>query len=189
MNAWVEFLIRHSYPILFFWVFVEQLGLPLPGLPLLLAAGALAGSGQLNLTAAVAVPVLACVCSDFLWFQVGRHRGSVVLGSICPHFSRARFLRTTNRGSFSAPRCKISPDREIHSGLNLAAAPLAGIFRMRLRRFLPFDVVGALFWAGGYVAAGFVFSKQIEMVAHYALRARRVAADPSPRRAHSHIRF
>ena len=82
MSAWVEFLIRHSYPILFFWVLVEQLGLPLPGLPLLLAAGALAGSGRLNLAAAVAVPVLACVCSDFLWFQVGRSRGSTVLGWI-----------------------------------------------------------------------------------------------------------
>jgi hypothetical protein len=55
-------------------------------------------------------------------------------------------------------------------GLNLAAAPLAGIFRMRIRRFLPFDAIGALFWAGGYVVVGFAFSEQIEMVAHYALR-------------------
>jgi membrane protein DedA with SNARE-associated domain len=59
MSPWVEFLVRHSYPILFFWVLVEQLGLPLPGLPLLLAAGALAGAGQLNLAVAVTLPVLA----------------------------------------------------------------------------------------------------------------------------------
>jgi membrane protein DedA with SNARE-associated domain len=55
-------------------------------------------------------------------------------------------------------------------GLNLAAAPLAGIFRMRVRRFLPFDALGALFWAGGYVVVGFAFSEQIEMVVHYSLR-------------------
>jgi membrane protein DedA with SNARE-associated domain len=170
MNAWVEFLIRHSYPILFFWVLVEQLGLPLPGLPLLLAAGALAGSGRLNLAAAVALPVLACVCSDFLWFQVGGYRGSAVLGWICrislePDSCVRRtediFLRY---GAKSLLIAKFVP------GLNLAAAPLAGIFRMRIRRFLPFDVLGALFWAGGYVVVGFAFSEQLEMVAHYALR-------------------
>jgi len=40
----LHFLVRHGYALLFFWVFVEQAGLPIPSAPLLLAAGALAGS-------------------------------------------------------------------------------------------------------------------------------------------------
>jgi hypothetical protein len=55
-------------------------------------------------------------------------------------------------------------------GLNFAAAPLAGISRMRIRRFLPFDALGALFWAGGYVGLGFAFSEQLETIGLYALR-------------------
>src|SRR5437660_1540574 len=38
-----EFLIHHGLAVLFGWVLVEQLGVPIPAMPLLLAAGALAG--------------------------------------------------------------------------------------------------------------------------------------------------
>src|SRR4026207_3997 len=40
-----DFLIRHGYPVLFGWVLLEQLGLPIPAAPLLIAAGALARAG------------------------------------------------------------------------------------------------------------------------------------------------
>jgi hypothetical protein len=41
-----EFLIRHGYAVLFGWVLIEQLGLPIPAAPLLVAAGALARAGK-----------------------------------------------------------------------------------------------------------------------------------------------
>ena len=41
MNGTVEFLVRHGYLLLFVWVLAEQLGLPLPSAPLLLAEGPL----------------------------------------------------------------------------------------------------------------------------------------------------
>jgi hypothetical protein len=50
-----EFLIRHGYAVLFGWVLLEQLGLPIPAAPLLVAAGALARAGKMNLTFAVAL--------------------------------------------------------------------------------------------------------------------------------------
>jgi membrane protein DedA with SNARE-associated domain len=49
MNSTLEFLVRHGYVLLLGWVFVEQLGLPIPSVPLLLAAGALAGAGRMNI--------------------------------------------------------------------------------------------------------------------------------------------
>lgn len=170
MSAWLEFLIRYSYPIVFLWVFVEQLGLPLPGLPLLLAAGALAGRGYLNLAAVIVLPVLACVCSDFLWFQIGRHRGIGVLGWICRLSLEPDSCVRRTEDMFVRYGAKSLLISKFVPGLNFAAAPLAGISRMRIRRFLPFDALGAFFWAGGYVALGFIFSWQLEKVALYALR-------------------
>ena len=41
-----DFLIRHGYLLLFGWVLLEQMGLPIPALPLLIAAGALARAGK-----------------------------------------------------------------------------------------------------------------------------------------------
>jgi membrane protein DedA with SNARE-associated domain len=46
MNETIQFLIRNGYAVLFSWVLFEQLGLPVPAAPLLLAAGALAGGLQ-----------------------------------------------------------------------------------------------------------------------------------------------
>ena len=49
MDGTTEFLIRHGLPLIFAVVFVEQMGLPLPAPPWLLAAGALSAVGRFNL--------------------------------------------------------------------------------------------------------------------------------------------
>jgi membrane protein DedA with SNARE-associated domain len=39
LDETIQFLIRHGYALLFGWVLIEQMGLPIPAVPLLLAAG------------------------------------------------------------------------------------------------------------------------------------------------------
>jgi len=60
----IQFLIQHGYALLFGWVLVEQIGLPIPAIPLLLAAGALAGSGRMNFTLAMALVIIAVLEAD-----------------------------------------------------------------------------------------------------------------------------
>ena len=83
MHGTVEFLVRHGYVVLLVWVFAEQLGLPVPSVPLLLAAGALAGTGRLNLIASLFLTVLAAVSADSIWYSLGRLKGIKVLRLIC----------------------------------------------------------------------------------------------------------
>jgi membrane protein DedA with SNARE-associated domain len=45
MQSLIDVLIRHGYSVVFGWVLAEQIGLPLPAEPFLLAAGGVAGSG------------------------------------------------------------------------------------------------------------------------------------------------
>jgi membrane protein DedA with SNARE-associated domain len=40
MDEVIQFLLRHGYTLLFLFVFAEQIGLPLPAIPILLAMGA-----------------------------------------------------------------------------------------------------------------------------------------------------
>jgi hypothetical protein len=47
---------------------------------------------------------------------------------------------------------------------------LAGIFRMRLPRFLVWDGAGTLLWIGTFVGTGYLFSAQLERIAVLALR-------------------
>src|SRR5712664_3535987 len=69
------FLIRHGYLILFASVLAQQLGLPLPSTPFILAAGALAYMGQLNFGVAL--------LADLMWYEIGRRRGIKVLQFLC----------------------------------------------------------------------------------------------------------
>ena len=76
MNEMLEFVVRHGYLLVFAWVFVEQAGLPIPAAPLLLAAGALSGSHQMNLGLAITFAVLAAMASDALWYNWGGEKVS-----------------------------------------------------------------------------------------------------------------
>jgi membrane protein DedA with SNARE-associated domain len=64
MHSVLEFLLHHGYAVLLIWVFAEQLGLPVPSLPILLAAGALAGSGKFNFAGSIFLSVLAALVAD-----------------------------------------------------------------------------------------------------------------------------
>ncbi|HEX4642366.1 MAG TPA: hypothetical protein VH161_02825, partial [Candidatus Acidoferrales bacterium] len=70
MNETLQFVVRHGYLLVFAWVFVEQAGLPIPSAPMLLAAGALAGSHQMNLGLAISLAVLGAVASDSMWYEL-----------------------------------------------------------------------------------------------------------------------
>jgi membrane protein DedA with SNARE-associated domain/rhodanese-related sulfurtransferase len=170
MKGTLEFLVRHGYMVLYVWVVCEQIGLPVPSIPMLLAAGALAGAGRMNLAVVILLAVLACMTSDLLWYQLGLQRGGKVLQWICkislePDSCVRRtedfFLRL---GPKSLLIAKFLP------GLNAAAAPVAGILRIRRARFIFYDALGSLFWAGTIATLGYVFSDQLEDVAVYALR-------------------
>lgn len=170
MKSTVEFLVRHGYAVLFVWVLLEQIGLPLPSVPLLLAAGALAGANRMNIWAVLPLPVLACVCADLLWYEVAKHRGSLVLRWICRISLEPDSCVRRTEDLYSRHGVRWLLVAKFIPGLNAAAAPLAGIFQVGGARFLLFDIAGAIFWAGSFTALGFVFSDQLEDVAAYAVR-------------------
>jgi membrane protein DedA with SNARE-associated domain len=168
MLTTIEFLLRHGYVVLLFWVFAEQAGFPIPAMPILLAAGALAGDGRMNLPAALLVCVLAAVTADSLWFQFGRMKGMQVLHLLCRiSLEPDSCVRRTqglfvNQGARSLVLAKFLP------GLSTVAPPLAGIVRMRPWRFLLFDALGAVLWAGTFLGLGYAFSSEIERFAAHA---------------------
>ena len=77
MNGTVEFLVNYGYAALFACVLAEQIGLPVPAAPFLLAAGALAGLGKLAL--ALLLAVVASLIGDTVWYYLGKMRGMAVL--------------------------------------------------------------------------------------------------------------
>src|SRR5580698_1681158 len=83
MNECIEFLVRHGTAVLFVAVFADQIGIPLPAAPWLLAAGALAGTGKMNWMVALGSASIGSVAADLIWFYLGRRYGNRVLGLLC----------------------------------------------------------------------------------------------------------
>ena len=79
----MEFLVIHGYMVLIAAVLAEQIGLPVPATPFLLAAGALAGLRKFNFGEVLAVAAIASLISDCIWFYLGKRRGSSILGLLC----------------------------------------------------------------------------------------------------------
>jgi membrane protein DedA with SNARE-associated domain len=169
MNQAIDFLMRHGYSVLFALVFAEQIGLPIPAVPVLLAAGALAGSGQISFAGALMLGVLASLASDTIWYEIGRRRGVKVLNLLCKISLEPDSCVRRTEGIFAKHGARSLLVAKFIPGLNTVAPPLAGIFHMRLPRFLLFDAGGALLWAGGFMGLGWLFSDQLEWVAEHAL--------------------
>ena len=165
-----DFLLLHGYALLFGAALAAQLGVPVPGAPVLLAAGALAKSGHMGLAQVLALSVLASLLGHALWFEAGRRRGGAVLRLLCrisiePDSCVRRtedvFARHGGRALVAAPWVP---------GLATIAPPLAGMSGMRWRRFLLLDGLGAFVWAVVFAGLGFAFGPQLTEAAQVALR-------------------
>jgi membrane protein DedA with SNARE-associated domain/rhodanese-related sulfurtransferase len=159
-----QFLINHGLPFVFAAVFLEQMGLPLPAVPCLLAAGALAATRQFNLPLGIGIAVIACLVADFFWFYLGRHRGNQVLGLLCrislePDSCVRRTMNVFTRyGMRGVVVAKFVP------GMSTITPPLAGMSRIGAGRFLLFDGLGSLLYCGVFILLGYFFSKQMAQI-------------------------
>jgi membrane protein DedA with SNARE-associated domain len=169
MHSTLDFLLRHGYVVLLGWVFAEQIGLPVPSLPLLLAAGALAGTHHLSFWFSLFLSVVAAVTADSIWYALGRVKGIKVLQLLCKISLEPDSCVRRTEGVFSRQGARSLLVAKFLPGLSTVAPPLAGIFHMRLRRFLLFDGGGSILWAGTFLGLGYVFSGEIERIAERAL--------------------
>lgn len=170
MSDAVEFLVRHGEAIVFAAVFAEQIGLPVPAIPVLLAAGALAGAGKMSLTWAVLLSLVACFAGDFIWYELGRHRGRHALNLLCRISLEpdSCVRRTENffgrHGLYSLILAKFIP------GLSTITPALAGLFGVKGRQFLLYNGLGALLWSASFIVPGYLFSNQLESMVEQAAR-------------------
>lgn len=154
--------LRHAYSVLFGWVLVEQAGLPIPSVPLMLAAGTMSAAHKVQLALIIAVVLLACFMADTMWWWLGRRFGSRVLdflcrmsldASTCVHRAQGSIAR---RGGVTLLFAKFVP------GVSTIAAPIAGQAGMSFQEFVMFDMAGTLVWAAAWLFAGRFFGDIVE---------------------------
>ena len=168
MKQMVEFLAQHGYWVLFVSVLGRQACLPVPANLLLLAAGALAGLGRLNLAGIILFAVAAFLLADTAWYGAGRTWGRKTLEFVCGAAADPSACVGKIASKFSRHGARLLLVSKFIIGVDAVAAPMAGISRTGLRRFLVFDAMGAILWSSVYTALGYIFSDQLDHVAEYA---------------------
>jgi len=164
MNATAEFVLRHGYALLFFWILAEQAALPIPSVPLLLVCGALVKAGRMNSMTILFLGLLACLIADGLWFGIGRGRGARVLRFLCRmSLEPDSCVRQTENG-FARYGVKLLLISKFIPGMNALAAPLAGSAGTGWLEFAAFETVGAALWIAAWGCVGYLFSTQLDEI-------------------------
>lgn len=162
--------VQYGYWIVFVGILLDNAGLPLPGELLLIALGALARGGDLDLGLGVLIAAAAAMSGDSVGYWLGRLWGDRLLHAYC-------------RVTLGSQKCVQKAVAFYHLrgpvavvfgrfvvGVRAFLFPLAGSARMPYARFLLFDCFGALIWSGLFVLAGYSIGWQVER-AHDGYRA------------------
>ncbi len=153
----IEFFVDHAYAILFLWVLVEQLGMPVPSIPLLLTAGTLSATHRVSAFSALLAVVAACLISDSTWYALGRRYGARVIRLLCKLSLEASTCVAKTEGYFTRRGAETLLFAKFVPGLSTVSAPIAGQTGMPYSRFLLYDLSGTLLWSVSFVFAGRFF--------------------------------
>lgn len=162
MDPFLAKVARHGLWIVFGNVFLEQIGAPIPALPTLIVAGALAADGRIGLVPLLAAALSASILADTVWYLIGRWQGRRVLRLVCRiSLSPDSCVRRTEdlferRGMLSLVFAKFIP------GYNTVAPPLAGAMGTTLPAFLLWGGLGGLLWIAFALTLGWVFHGAVD---------------------------
>jgi undecaprenyl-diphosphatase len=160
-----------TYLLVGVMAFVETgafIGLIAPGETVMLVGGLIAGQGRVEVLVLIGLAWACAVAGDVTSFYLGRRLGRQFLVTHGAKVSITEERLESVERFFDRHGGKaILLGRFV--GLVRAIAPfLAGSTRMALRRFLPYDVIGAGLWASTFIVLGYLFWQSFGTLLNYA---------------------
>jgi membrane protein DedA with SNARE-associated domain len=150
----------HGYWTLAVTLLLENAGIPLPGETMLLFASFLAYQHhQLNLGTIILVGTVACTLGDNLGYWIGFHGGRPLLH----RYQRVFLVSDEEIAQGEKLFDRFGPTTVFFArfvfGMRVIAGPLAGVLRMRWRRFVLFNFLGATVWVTVISSVGYLFGQ------------------------------
>ena len=160
-----DLLAHYGTAVVFAWAFAVQAGVPAPAVPMLVGAGALSGSGHMDLALSILAAMTATVGADVLWYSLGRAHGVRVFETLCRFSLDPDSIIRHAKEQFTAHRARYLIVAKFLPGVNPLAAGLAGVVALRRDVFLLYAAAGALLWAGAWIMVGYLFADVIALIA------------------------
>jgi membrane protein DedA with SNARE-associated domain/rhodanese-related sulfurtransferase len=155
---------QYGLVIVFINVFASQIGLPVPVVPTLIVAGAIAADGQLPMAALFVWSVLACLIADCAWYAIGQIYGIRVLKLLCRISLEPDSCVSQTQTSFERWGVNSLVIAKFIPGLATIAPPLAGALRIGWLRFTGLSTASAMLWVGTALVIGTLFKDQIALL-------------------------
>jgi undecaprenyl-diphosphatase len=160
-----------GYIIVFCATFLENsigAGVIVPGETIVIIGGVYAGLGDLWLPGVATVAVVGAILGDNLGYWIGRR------------FGRG-FLQRHGRKLFVTPERLVSAERYYHKHggktvfigrfipvVRSVGFIVAGVSQMPWKRFLGYDIAGALIWGVGHTLIGYALGESYQRLERYA---------------------
>lgn len=157
----------YGYGVVFLFVGIESLGIPLPGETVLVTAGALAALGHLSLWWVIVVAAAGAILGDAGGYWIGRRGGPALVrryGSVI-HFDEQKLSRV--RAFFDRHGAKAVFLGRFVAIVRTWAALLAGTAEMPYGVFSLYNVLGGVTWAALFGTLGYLFGQSLPLLEHY----------------------
>ena len=161
MNNALEFLIHHSSAVLFAAVLANQLGVPVPAAPFLIAVGALARTGEASPAVAIALALAAAFVAHSIWYEAGKRGGRRILKLVCRIAIEPDACVRRTENTFARYGLKTLLIAPFIPGLGAVSHPLSGMIGVPFARFILHSIGGIGLWASTLIGLGYVFGRQL----------------------------
>ena len=159
--GWLE---HAGIAVVFLFVFVEQVGLPIPAYPFLIIAGAWSAQGGAPYAFILAAAVAACLVADLGWYVTGNRLGSRVLRAMCRVSLEPDSCVSDTERMFTRFGPRVLTFAKFVPGLAAVSTAMSGVVGASLALFVFYDVIGATLWAGAGIALGVIFRDAVDSV-------------------------
>lgn len=157
-------LVHHyGYGVVGVVIFLESMGLPLPGESLLIASAVYAAThGGLGIEWVVLAAAIGAILGDNTGYLIGQWGGTPALRRWGPKVGLTEQRQVLGWYLFRKHGPKVVFFGRFTAILRTFAALLAGAIGMEWRRFLVWNALGAVVWTAGYGFGAFLLGRQIK---------------------------
>lgn len=146
---------------------LENIGLPVPGETMLIAASLYAATGRLNIVLVALIAAIASTVGSSIGYAIGAYGGR----PLAERYGKYVFLtaeRLDRTEAFFARRgwLVVLAGRFVE-GVRQAAGVIAGISDMRFPTFLLFTTLGAVAWVAAWSTVGELAGSHITTISRY----------------------
>jgi membrane protein DedA with SNARE-associated domain len=156
-----ELLARYGYIFIALFMFIESIGIPIPGESALITAGAIAGSGALSAVGVFFAALTGNVLGGMAGYWMGARSGHALI---------ARFGRVLRINDERLAKAHVFFEKHGASALIVGRyiavvrsflGMLAGVSEMPRKKFLVFNLLGGVIWSLTFTLVGFFFGRNL----------------------------